>query len=210
MTSIKKLLAPMGSLESFLHRASDDLVLYFMAHVDVYDTLVLGRLSIRFRYWFNAYSRRAWDAVRLVKQYVHRPQALLALMDGKDAMIYGEAVLRFFFRADQSQLQLDICTTLPKFYDVQRVLWHDGYRATVPKSAHSSGTYKLVRKIVNRQQNREQSWFLSGDRSDAPESHLGFKFTYYKFNRDNRRVLVHIHLIRCEAYRHVLATSISK
>ncbi|TEB28821.1 hypothetical protein FA13DRAFT_1711525 [Coprinellus micaceus] len=201
---------PMGSFESFLLRSSDELVLYFLKHIPVYDALTIGKLNQRMRYFFDAYGRNVWNIEDFVGQYVDRPEALLALLDGKDAMIYGEAVLHFFLRTSQERLSLDICTTLPRFYDIQRRLWADGFRIMPSCLSRKMNSHDLVRLLVRRQFKAESTWFLTGDRSDEAESHIGFKVTYHRICYGKRRqITVNLHLIRCEPYRHVLATDLT-
>ncbi|KAJ3524013.1 hypothetical protein NMY22_g11187 [Coprinellus aureogranulatus] len=199
---------PLSPLESFLLRSHNNLVTQLIDHIPVYDALKIGLLNRHMRYLFDDYSRRTWNMLAFVQQYVNTPQALLKLMDGKDALIYGEAVLGFFLRSSEGPLRMDVCTTLPRFYDIQRVLWDDGFRI-VPshRAKRKLYTQDVVKGIVRRQHKLESSWFLTGDRSDDARSHTGFKFAYYKMHpRTNRHIVLNVHLIRCEPYRHILAT----
>ena len=114
--------------------------------------------------------------------------------------------MKFFLRWSSSPYELDICTTLTKFYEVRRFLLDDGYRAT---RGSPTKAYALVEDTIERAERRDNSWFLTGDRSWDPESHLSYKFPFVKHAAGTLK-RVNVHLIRCEPYRHVLASAVSE
>ncbi|KAJ3548214.1 hypothetical protein NMY22_g1344 [Coprinellus aureogranulatus] len=181
-----------------------------VAHIDPGDIVKLGQLNTRLRFWYHSYRKRVWDMVKFVRQYINtRPAAFLALMDGNNALIYGEAVLRFFLRCKATpECPLDVCANISKVYYVHRALINDGYSNVSREGLFSESMIsQLVGKAIGRSSKRDYaSWFLTGDRSVDPEDHLGFKFRYKKRTTGAQ---VNLHFIRCEPYRHVLASPLS-
>ena len=195
-----------SAFEAFLLKSDDAIVKHFMNYLPAREVLTVGKLNRRMRYWLDYYHNEVWDMVLFASEYVERPTWLLALMDGFHAMIYGEAVLKFFLRWTSPPYELDICTTLTKFYDIRRFLLDDGYRAT---RGSPTKMYALIEDTIEQAERRDNSWFLTGDRSCDPESHLSYKFPFVKHGTGNLR-RVNVHLIRCEPYRHVLASAVSE
>ena len=200
---------PTTPFERFLLTAKDDLIAYLLQFVNVCDVLSLGLLNLRMRHWYDAYRREVWNLVDFVELYVDRPNSLLAMMDGRNAMIYGASVLRFFLRCAIPTEELDICSTLSRFYGINRILMDDGYAIhhTPTGRPWRTSTYNVIRAILKEIDDvGARSWSLAADKSSDPREHLGFKFKYERY--DGRRV--NVHLVRCEPHRHVLATGMSE
>ena len=200
----------MGPLERFLLRSPNSLVQRLVNHFNLGDLVLLGALNVRLRYWFNSYRRRNWDMTRFLSRYVDRYHGLLSLMDGKRALIYGQAVLKFFLRSDSTVGALDICTTLASFHDISRLLLNDGYerRRKSRRDGEIMESYEVVGDMV-REAFREgvQTWSQGADRSVDPKTHFGYRFEYGKYVH-GKNLFINIHLVRCEPYRHVLASPI--
>ncbi|KAJ3531887.1 hypothetical protein NMY22_g7968 [Coprinellus aureogranulatus] len=113
----------MSPFEIFLVTSDPGVVMYFMGYLDVSDIIMFGRLNLRIRFWYDIYRCQVWDMLRFVSEYVDRAGPLLSHMDGNNAMMYGEAILRFFLRYPPNKAALDICTTVSRFYEIQRDLF---------------------------------------------------------------------------------------
>ncbi|KAF6747815.1 hypothetical protein DFP72DRAFT_1074901 [Ephemerocybe angulata] len=198
----------MGPLERFLLSAPDAAVGHLLMTMEVWEIQVLEKLNTRLRYWFYGYGRRTWDFETFLKLYVPRPATLLSLIDGKHAMIYGGAVLRFFLRFGSKKCPLDICTTLAKYYQLNRVLRDDGFRLTHPRTRKTSTSHDLVGDLLRRVGVTHNTWSLAADKSWAAEDHVGYLFQYRKRCR-GEYITVNLHLVRCEPYRHVLGGPIT-
>ncbi|KAF6744356.1 hypothetical protein DFP72DRAFT_1078731 [Ephemerocybe angulata] len=122
----------MGSFERFVLTAPDKVVDLAMAAIPAWTLPTLGKLNSRLRFWYYGYARRIWDFELFVRLYVPRAATLLALLDGSNAMIYGEAVLRFLLRCPSAMTPLDICTTLSKCHQLNRLLEDDGFKQDHP------------------------------------------------------------------------------
>ena len=148
--------------------------------------------------------------IGFLRQYLRRPTFFLSKMDGENALIYGESVLRFFLRCRSTkECALDVCVTISKVYKLHRALVDEGYT----NYSGSAGLFtrstlsEVVTNAVGRASRRDySSWLLTGDRSCESEDHAGFKFRY---RRKTNGMKVNLVLVRCEPYRYVLANSIS-
>lgn len=199
----------LSCFESLILRSKPGLATHLMAFIGPADIGKLGLLNTRMRFWYHSYRRKTWDMIKFVRHYVNRPSHFLTLMDGKNALIYGESVLRYFLRCTPTrQCALDVCVTVSKVNEVHRVLVNNGYSHPTRDGMFSRSILsQLVTNTTRRSTTRDySSWFLTGDRSVEPEAHAGFKFRYR--NRATG-MKVNLILVRCEPYRHVLANSIS-
>lgn len=201
---------PLSTFESLVLRSPPHLVNHLMACISSVDVGKLGLLNSRLRFWYHGYRKKTWDLVRFVRQYLRRPTYFLSQMDGRNALIYGESVLRFFLRCKVTkECAMDVCVTISKVYDLHRALIEDGYtnHDGISGLFTRSTLSEMVTNAVSRSTRRDySSWLLTGDRSCEPEAHAGFKFRY---RRKSTGMRINLVLVRCEPYRHVLANYIS-
>ncbi|KAF6750736.1 hypothetical protein DFP72DRAFT_851537 [Ephemerocybe angulata] len=198
----------MGHLERFLLSAPDGAVARLLANMDVWEIPILGKINTRLRCWFHGYSRRTWNFEEFLRLYFRRPATLLAMVDGKNAMIYGGAVLRFFLRCSTANCPIDICTTLSRYHQFTRFLQDDGFRLCRSQAAPWSGVGETIGSLLQRVGATHETWALTADNSWAAEDHIRYKFQY-KRKHLGMRITVNLHLIRCEPYRHVLGGPIT-
>ncbi|KAF6742986.1 hypothetical protein DFP72DRAFT_859644 [Ephemerocybe angulata] len=199
---------PMGSFERFLLTAPDKAIDHALMAVPAWMLPVFGRLNTRLRHWYYGYTRRTWDFEQFVNLFVPRAATLLALIDGRNAMIYGIAVLRFLLRCPSTRNPLDICTTLSRYHQLNRVLEDDGFKLIHPHSMPGQSMQDTIGNILQRVGIAHTAWTLAEDRSSVPEEHIGYKFQYRRKCK-GEYIVVNLHLIRCEPYRHVLGGCIT-
>ena len=201
----------MQALECFLLRRSEKIVDNFLLYLDPPDLVVLSQLNVRLRYWFYCYRARAWDFVDFARLYVYRPRALLSHIDGKNSMMYGYSILRFLLRCANGFAPLDICANLAKFSVIQEFLEEEGYTCSglYPDYGWTTVDDKIG-ALIRRTHNMDSwTWSFSRDRSNRLEDLRGYVFKFGKgFARNRRRI--NVYLIRCEPYRHVLSSPLSK
>ncbi|KAF6756117.1 hypothetical protein DFP72DRAFT_846884 [Ephemerocybe angulata] len=198
----------MGHLERFILSAPDAAVNKLMGSMSSWQLPALGKLNTRLRYWYYGYARRMWDFEAFVRRYVPRAATLLALLDGRNAMIYGGAVLRYFLRCPSVECPLDICTTLAAYWRLNRILEDDGYRLVHPLVVTGHSTQEAVGELLQQVGVVSDTWSLAADRSWSAEDHIGHNFQYRRKSK-GKYVTINLHLVRCEPYRHVLGGSIS-
>ncbi|KAF5328911.1 hypothetical protein D9611_014255 [Ephemerocybe angulata] len=209
-------LSPLSALELFLMRMPDDVADSILLYFDAVVLLSLSRLNSRLRAWMDWYSSDAWNIEKFVGLYVRNNLTLLSLIDGKDTMLYGKSMLRFFLRNPSVTCPLDICTTLTKFYHLHRFLLDEGYdtthkasnNAAVRRAWRQVSMHERVGNILHDAGAIQDSWSLTADQSWSSEDHIGYKFQLTKTAPGRPVLRINLHLIRCEPYRHVLATSL--
>jgi hypothetical protein len=201
----------MSPLESFLLRAADEEVEYFLGHFDTPDLLLLASLNQLMRHWFDSYSRRAWSFTEFVGIYVSRPVSLLSLMDGKNALLFGKAVLAFVLRCADPAIPMDISVNVTKIGLVNRVLIDDGFVRSGSERNKSFRSFNdLVGGIVHRiQLANDGTWANSGDRTFSRSALLGRQFVYRK-RIEGVQVRIRVHLVRCEPHRYALESKNSE
>ncbi|KAF6755976.1 hypothetical protein DFP72DRAFT_895751 [Ephemerocybe angulata] len=207
----------LSPLETFLLRMSDTEADGIMAHFEIPILLKLSKLNRRLRCWLDWYAYSAWNSLTFASIYVGRPHTLLSLMDGKDAMFYGEAILRFLLRCGDKECPLDVCTTLNKFYLLHRFLLDEGYSLTCKGRNPSPvrvawmqvSMHERIGNILHDAGAAHDDWSLTADQSWSPEDHLGYKFRFSKDGPGGGTLSINLHLIRCEPYRHVMGSSLS-
>lgn len=198
-----------SAFENFFLRTDDKLIAHVFQHINPGDATKFNRLNSRLCHWYSAQSHRVWDFRVLAGGYVKRPDMLLALMEGSNAMMYGESILRFFLRCRTLSPELDICATLPKFGRICQFLIEDGYQLDMPRSKWNVPIHDKVSGIIRRTFPEDsQLWSLTADQSDRSSEHIGYVFRFTRTYLYSTRS-VKVHLIRCEPYRHVLASTIS-
>ncbi|KAF6741726.1 hypothetical protein DFP72DRAFT_861615 [Ephemerocybe angulata] len=206
----------MSPLESFLLRMEDREAASILHHFETADLFVIGKLNSRLRSWLDWYCRSAWNMPKFAALYVKHPLALLSMMDEKTALIYGEAVFRFFLQCPSRDCPLDICTTLARFYQLQRFLQTQGYDLVTryPRVSPTRRAWmqvsmnERVGNIIYQAGATQDSWSSSADQSWSSEEHLGYKFKFTRPSSSGGPRTINLHLIRCEPYRHVLAASL--
>lgn len=199
---------PLGTFELLLLRGKKELVTYLLHHIEVPDLFVLGKLNTRLRYWFDAYCRHTWDFAKFARLFTHRPRMFLSLFDSRHTVMYGEAVLRFFLRevSAASTLNLEMCSTVEKFPEIQRFLHDEGYMCLSLRSAVEYWPANVdVGDLVRRRHRKNtMTWGLDSDLSSTKEDLDGFRYSFGKGPTDRRRTIA-VHIIRCEPHRHVLS-----
>lgn len=204
---------PLAPLELFLLRNATEIVAYLLHHVEIPHLFVLAKLNSRLRSWFESYRQEAWNFTKFAQLFVHRPTALLSMLNAKHTLIYGEAVLQFFLRgASKSRThQLEICTTIDKFIELQRFLHDEAYMclALQPVLEHWPANVQIGDLVRRRHRKSSMTWSLESDMSSRPEDIDGFCYTFQKGSLNNRRSVV-VYVIRCEPHRHVLGRSNSE
>ncbi|KAF6765290.1 hypothetical protein DFP72DRAFT_840187 [Ephemerocybe angulata] len=194
----------MSPLESFLLRMEDREAASILHHFETADLFVIGKLNSRLRSWLDWYCRSAWNMPKFAALYVKHPLALLSMMDEKTALIYGEAVFRFFLQCPSRDCPLDICTTLARFYQLQRFLQTQGYDLVTryPRVSPTRRAWmqvsmnERVGNIIYQAGATQDSWSSSADQSWSSEEHLGYKFKFTRPSSSGGPRTINLHLIR--------------
>ena len=203
--------APLGAFESFLLRGRRELVAYLMNHIEIQDLFVIGRLNVRIRYWFFAHCQCIWDFSAFALLFSHRPKAFLALLDLKHTVLYGKALLQFFFRCTSWERtpRLNICTTMERFCTLQQFLHEEGYTCHVlqPSLEFRPAESQIGEFVRQKYRKRSKTWTFDSDESSTAEDLDGTVFTFHKVGTVHRRRSIAVHLVCCEPHRHVLSRS---
>ena len=180
----------------------------FLDSMDETTIIALSRLNSRIRYLIDLYSGSAWDFLKFARNYVRKPGAFLTLIDGRNSLVYGEAVTRFFLRQPAYSCTLNICASVTKIYLIQRFLVSDGYELIVP--ADSQPMHDTIRTAVDRAfQEDHTTWDMTGDRSSHLSPFQEYTFDYVKGTGSATRSIC-LRLVRVEPYRFVLNSNFSK
>ena len=170
--------------------------------------MAISSLNSRLKFLVDYYSLSAWNFNGFVGLYVHKPGSLLALMDGRNAMIHGEAAYRFFLRQSSAKCTLEICATVSKIYYIQRFLEDDGYDLVTPEGTKS--LHHTIRHVLYKTYCDEPTgWDLSGERTNNLRPPVVYDFYYVKGYGFSERTIC-LRLVRCEPYRYVLRSSLSE
>ncbi|KAJ2919558.1 hypothetical protein MD484_g760, partial [Candolleomyces efflorescens] len=197
----------MGPFERHMLVARDSDTNAFLDRMDASTLLAIGSLNSRLRMLVDVYKKRAWDFLRFANRYFRRPGAMLSLIDGKNALIHGEAVLGFFLRRPTASLTIDICANVSVFYHIQKTLEEDGYDLVAPTGLPSM--HHAIRSTIHNTLYEEAaSWDLTGERTGRSALDQVFLFTYVKgFGASTRTV--HLRLTRSEPHRFVLNSGLT-
>ncbi|KAJ2920034.1 hypothetical protein MD484_g255, partial [Candolleomyces efflorescens] len=197
----------MGPFERHMLVARDSDIHSFLDRMDASTLLAIGSLNSRLRMLVDVYKKKAWDFVRFANRYFRRPGAMLSLIDGRNALLHGEAVLGFFLRRPTASLTLDICANVSIIYHIQKTLEEDGYDLVAPTGPPSM--HHAIRSTIHQTLYEEAaSWDLTGERSNHSALDQVFLFVYVKgFGASTRTV--HLRLTRSEPHRFVLNSGLS-
>ncbi|KAJ2917944.1 hypothetical protein MD484_g2470, partial [Candolleomyces efflorescens] len=197
----------MGPFERHMLVARESDLNAFLDRMDASTLLAIGSLNSRLRMLVDVYKKKAWDFMRFAHRYFRRPGAMLSLIDGRNALIHGEAVLGFFLRRPTASLTIDICTNVASIYHIQKYLEEDGYDLVAPIEPPSM--HHAIRSTIHNSLYEEaESWDLTGERSSHSALEQVFLFRYVKGFGASART-VNLRLTRSEPHRFVLDAGFS-
>ena len=159
----------------------------------------------------EVYCAETWDAKRFLASRFSTVEALFRVMSETNSIIYGPEVLSFLDRSAAKQTPLDLCVryewvaTLVKFLKTQNytfsgidntkyLLWIEGLAVE---------TRKIPKEKVRSSGERNSS------QTDLDSIALQFIRRSAR-SRQQSKVSLNVHVVRCDPYRHVLATYGSK
>jgi len=159
----------------------------------------------------EVYCAETWDAKRFLASRFSSMEDLFQVMSATKSIMYGPEVLRFLDRSTTTPTPVDLCVRYEGVATLVKFLKTQNYKFSgIDNTKYALWIEGLT--FVSRKFPKEKVR-SSGERNSNQTDLDSIALQFVRISTRSRRpykVSLNVHVVRCDPYRHVLATYGSK